>query len=125
MSIKSVLDKIGEDAKDVFTFLGSPKGQTLVQAGEGIVEAVVPGATGAVNLFNNWLTEILKTQALATAAAAPTGSSTQKAALVLQAIGPQAVQFAQVNGVSVPTAATLNTVNSLLVQALNAFTETV
>ncbi len=119
MSFKSILDKIGEDVKDVFTFLGTSKGQALVTAGENIVETIVPGTAGAITLFNNWLTEIIKTQALATAAAAQTGSDTQKAALVLTAIGPQAVQFATVNGLPAPTAAQINTINTLLVQALN------
>jgi hypothetical protein len=122
MSVKSVLDKIGEDAKGVFAFLGSTKGQAVVTAGEGIVETVVPGTAGAINLFNNWLTEIIKTQALAAAAGAATGSGAQKASMVLSAVTPQALAFAQANGVSAPTAATLNTINSLLVQALNAFT---
>lgn len=119
MSVKSVLDKIGTDIKDVFAFLGSTKGQALVTSAEGIVETIVPGAAGAVTLFNNWFTEIIKTQAIATAAAAQSGSDTQKAAMVLSAVGPQAVQFAQVNGLSAPTAGQLNTINSLLVQAFN------
>lgn len=122
MSVKSVLDKIGEDAKDVFSFLTSAKGEAITTDVEEGIEALVPGATGAITVFNNWFTEILKTQALATAAGAATGSDAQKAALVLQAITPQAVQFAQVNGLSAPTAKTLDSVNSLLVQALNAFT---
>lgn len=122
MSFKSVLDKLGTDIKDVFSFLGSAKGQAVVTAGEEIIETIVPGSAGAITLFNNWFTEILKTQALATAAGAQTGSNAQKAALVLAAIGPQAVQFAQVNGLPAPTAATIDTVNSLLVQAFNSFT---
>ena len=119
MSVKSVLDKIGTDIKDVFTFLSSTKGAALVDDGEELLEAIVPGAEGAITLFQNWFTEIIKTQAIATAAGAQAGSNTEKAALVLQAIGPQAIAFAQANGVSAPTAAELNTINTLLVQAFN------
>lgn len=122
MSIKSVLDKIGADIKGVFTFLGSSKGAAIVQAGEGLVETLLPGTAGAITLANNWLQEIVKTQALATAADAGTGSSTQKAAMVLAAVTPQALQFAQVNGVPPPTAAALQKANDALVNFLNAFT---
>ena len=119
MSFKSVLDKIGSDAKDVFAFVGSPKGQALAAVGEGVIEDIVPGSAGAVNLFNDWFTEIIKTQALATEAGAQTGSNEQKAAMVLSAVSPQAIAFAKANGVSAPTAAELNSINTLLVQAFN------
>lgn len=121
MSVKSVLDKIGSDFKAVFTFLGSPTGQKIVSTGEAVVEAIVPGTAGAITLANNWLTEIVKTQALATAAAAESGSSTQKAAATLAAITPQALQFAQVNGLPAPTATQLAAANDALVAFLNAF----
>jgi hypothetical protein len=121
MSIKSVLDKIGEDAKEVFGFLSSAKGQAALAAGEGIVEAIVPGTAGAITLANTWLMEIIKTQTLATSAGAEAGSSTQKAALAIQAVAPQALQFAQVNGLPAPTAAKLQAANDALVAFLNAF----
>jgi hypothetical protein len=122
MSLKSVLDKIGTDVKDVFNFLGSPKGQALVSAGEGLVETVLPGTAGAINLGNAWLQEIIKTQAIATAASAGTGSSTQKAAMTITAITPQALAFAQANGLPAPTATVIANANNALVAFLNAFT---
>jgi hypothetical protein len=122
MSFKSVLDKIGTDAKDVFAFLASPKGQAIVGAGEAVVEVAAPGTAGFINLANNWLTEIVKTETLATAANVGTGSDAQKAALTLSAIVPQALSFAQANGLPAPTAAQLQAANTALVAFANAFT---
>jgi len=121
MSVKTILDKIGADAKGVFAFLSSTKGQAIVATGEGVVEAVVPASTSLINLANTWLAEIVKSETIAAAAGA-TGSSTQKAAAVLSAVTPQAVQFAQANGLSAPTAASLEAANTALVAFANAFT---
>jgi len=123
MSVKTVLDKIGADFKGVFTFLGSQKGRALIATGEGLVEAVAPGATGLINLANTWLTEIIKSQALATAAGQSSGSGTQQAAAVLNAVTPQALEFLKAQGItSAPTTAQLQTANSALVAFANAFT---
>jgi hypothetical protein len=108
MSFKSVLDDIGNDAKKVFGWLASPTGKTVVAAVEGGAEAIAPQITGVVNIVNSWLAEIFKTQALATAAGATTGSSEQKAAVALSSITPQVIQFAQQYGLNTPTAADLN-----------------
>ena len=123
MSFKSVLDKIGADAKGVFAFLASPKGQVIVGAEEAAVEAFVPGATGLINLANIWLTEAVKTETLAVAAgSAATGNGAQKAALTIAAVGPQAAQFAAANGLPSPTSAQLTAANNALVAFANAFT---
>lgn len=124
MSFKSVLDKIGADAKDVFQFLASPKGQAAVGAGELAVEAFVPGSAGVITLVNAWAAEVLKAQALATAAGATTAAGPQKAALVLNAVTPDALAFAKVNGLPAPTADKLATANAALVAFLDAFTAT-
>lgn len=124
MSVKTVLDKIGHGFKDVFDFLGSSKGQAIITAGEGIVETIYPGATGLINLGNKWLAEIVKTETLAAAAESQTGTGAQKAAMVLSAVTPQALQFAQANGLSAPTAAQLTAANAALVAFANAFTVT-
>lgn len=121
MSFISVLDTIGKDAKKVFSFLGSAKGQAIVAAGESVVESVDPLTSGFFTLANNWLAEILKTQALATAAAASAGADTQKAAIALSTITPQVLAWAQQNGLSTPTADTLATANAALVTFFNAF----
>jgi hypothetical protein len=121
MSFTSVLDTIGKDFKGVFAWLGSPTGQNIIKTGEGVVEAIVPQATALINLGNAWMTEVIKTQALATAAGAQTGSSTQKAAAALNATAPQAIAFAQQYGLPTPTAAQLQAANTAIVAFLNAF----
>ncbi|WP_348269739.1 hypothetical protein P8936_16450 [Edaphobacter paludis] len=123
MAIKSVLDKIGSGFKDVFDFLGSAKGQAIIRTGEGVVEAVEPGTKGIIDLANNWMTEIVKSQALAAAAQAGQGSGPQKAAMVLSSVAPQAIAFAQANGLPAPTASQLALANTALVAFANAFTE--
>ena len=123
MSFKSVLDKIGADAKAVFVFLGSPKGQAVVSTVEGAVVAFEPGASGLVALVNNWLAEIIKTESIAAAAGQQTGSGVQKAAAVVSAVAPQALQFAQANGLPSPTAAQLQAANAALVAFANAFAQ--
>ena len=121
MSVQSVLETIGGDVKKVFAFLGSPKGQAIVTAGEGLVEDVDPALTGVFNIANNWLTEIFKTQALATAAGVTPGeSSEQKAAAAIAAAGPQLIAYCAQNGLPAPTASTLKLANDGLVQFLNA-----
>jgi len=121
MSFKSILDKIGSDAKAVFSFLGSSKGKVILAAGETAVEDVFPVATGVITIANTWLNEIFKTQALATAAGASTGSNTQKAAMTIAAVTPEVLAFAEKNGLPVPTGTALQTANDALVTFLNAF----
>jgi hypothetical protein len=120
MSFKSVLDKIGADAVEVLKWLGSPTGQSLVKTGEAVVESQVPAAAGLINLANTWFAEIIKTQTIATAAGAGTGSSLQKSAAVIAAVTPQALQFAQSQGVPLTTAQ-LQAANDALVAFANAF----
>jgi hypothetical protein len=112
---------LGGDIKKLFSWLSSPKGIQVAQAVEGAAEAVFPAADGVITLVNSWLTEIFKSQALATAAEATPGvtTNTAKAALVLSAVTPQAVQFAQQNGLPALAASDLNTVNTQLVNILN------
>lgn len=122
MAIKSVLDKIAVGFKDVFNFLGSAKGQAIVSAGEAVIETIAPGTAGLINLANNWMTEIVKTETLAVAAEVQTGTGPQKAAMVLSSVTPQAIEFAKANGLPNPTAAQLAAANTALVAFANAFT---
>jgi hypothetical protein len=115
-----LLDFLG-DIKKVFTWLGSPAGQTTISTGEAVVEAAYPPATGIITIANSWLTEIIKTQAIASAAGAAEGSSTQKAAMVISAEGPQLVAYAQQHGLPIPTADQIQKANDALVAFLNAF----
>ena len=73
-----------------------------------------------INLINNWMAEAIKVEALAAAAGQQTGSGVTKAAAVVAAMAPEAVQFAAQNGLPAPTAASLNTINTSVVAALNA-----
>jgi hypothetical protein len=117
----SLLDTLGKDFKGLFAWLGSTTGQNVIKTGEALAEAFVPASAGIINLGQAWLTEIIKTQALSTAAGAQAGSNTQKAAMALNATAPQAIAFAQQYGLPAPTAAQLNEANTALVAFLNAF----
>jgi hypothetical protein len=117
----TVLNFLG-DIKKVFTWLGSPTGQKTIATGEAVVEAVYPPATGLINIANGWLAEIIKTEAIATAAGAATGSGKQKAAMVISAESPQIMAYAQQHGLAIPTADQISKANDALVEFLNAFT---
>ena len=117
----SWLSTLGNDAKKVFGWLGSPKGQAILSAGEGIVEVVDPALDGVVNLTNTWLQEIFKAQALATAASANATSGVQKSTMVLNAVAPQVIAFATAQGLPIPTGIELQNANNALVTFLNAF----
>lgn len=122
----SFLATVGKDFKAIFAWLGSTKGQAVVSGIEGTAEAVAT-AVGAgvvvqagIDLVNKWLAEIMKVESLSAAAAEQTGSGVQKAAAVIAAITPTATAFAASQGLPAPTAASLNTINTALVTALNA-----
>jgi len=121
----SFLSKVGSDFKAVFAFLGSPKAQPVEAAVEGVAETIATVAgVGApvqagINLINNWLTEIVKAEALAAAAGQQTGSGVQKAAAVMAEMTPQVLTFATAQGLPAPTAAMIATINTSLVAALN------
>jgi hypothetical protein len=121
MSFTSALSTIGKDIKGVFAWLGSPTGQAIIKTGEGIVEAVIPASAALINLGNTWMTEAIKTEALAAAALQQNGTSAQKAAATLLATTPQAISFAQQYGLPTPTATQLLAANNAIVAFLNAF----
>jgi hypothetical protein len=116
----SWLSTLGNDVKKVFTWLGSPKGQAVVGTAEGVVEAVDPALDGVISIANNWLREIYTAQALATAAAAGGTGGAQKSALVLNALTPQILAFAETQKLPIPTAIDIQNANNALVAFLNA-----
>ena len=120
----SWLSVLGNDVKKVFGWLGSPKGQAILSAGEGLVEIADPGLTGVINITNTWLQEIFKAQALGVAAAAGATGGVQKAAMVLNSVTPQVLAFAEANKLPVPTGAKLQEANDALVAFLNALDDT-
>jgi hypothetical protein len=115
----SFLSTVGKDIKGVFSWLGSSKGQAVVAAGETVIETVLPQATAAINLANNWMAEIIKTESLAVAAGSQTGSGATKSAAVISTITPQVLSFAAANGYPVPNATQITTASNALVLFLN------
>jgi hypothetical protein len=120
MSFKSVLETIGADVKKVFAYVGSPQGQALITAGESVAETAFPEITGLVNLANTYITESLKTEALAAGAAQQNGTGTQKLAAVIAAVTPTALAYAQQNKLPTPTAAQIQAGANGIVSFLNA-----
>ena len=120
-SFKTVLSEVGSDVKKVFAWVGSSKGQAVVAAGESVVETVDPALTGIINLANTYITEAVKTEALATAAGQQTGTGTQKAAAVLTSVTPAVLSYAQQAGLPTPTATQIANANTAIVAFLNAF----
>lgn len=114
----SFVKKIGANFKSVFTWLSQPKVQNAVVAGEALAEAVAdaidPALTGLNPIINNWTQEIFKAESLAAAAGSADGTGEQKAAMVLNALTPQVVQFAEANKMPVPTGDKLLQANTLL-----------
>jgi hypothetical protein len=117
----SFLTALGKDAKAVFSFLTSTKGQALVTEGEAVVEAIEPGTAGLFTIANNWMTEIIKAQALGEAAGATATGGTAKASIVISTVEPQILAWAKASGYVVPDAAEIQTASNALVNFLNAF----
>jgi hypothetical protein len=115
---KSFIKVIAADAKSVFLWLAQPKVQNSILAGEALGEAVAdavdPALIGLNPIINSWTQEIFKAQALAAAAGAPDGNGEQKAAMVLNTLTPQVVQFAEQNKLPTPTGDKLLQANTLL-----------
>lgn len=121
------LKKVGTAFKDVFQWLGSPKGQAIVQTAEGVAVAAGTAAgvggivTAGVNLVNNWLAEVIKTETLAAAAGTQDGTGTQKAAGVISTMLPQLLTFLEANGYSTANVnAQATSINNAAVALLNA-----
>lgn len=111
----SFLSTIGKDFKAVFSWLGSPKGQAVIQtAGTVAVDLGAPAAI--VNLAESWIEKVITTETIAAAAGEQTGSGVQKAAAVMTAMQPQIIQY-----FPAATAAQMATANTAIVAFLNAF----
>ena len=124
MSFKSVLSVIGADAKKVFNWIASPKGQAVIHTGEGVAEAIDPGLTGLINLAETYMQEIIKTEALATAAGSQSGSGVQKSAAVVAAVTPSVVAYAKAAGLPNPTADQISKAADAMVAFLNSLAAT-
>lgn len=132
----SFLSDIGKDFKAVFAWIGSAKGQATIATVEGSATAVVTafnpaiGAamTGVEALINTALSQVVSVESIAAAAAAQTGSGSQKLAAVVSAITPQVAATLETLGVKSPTAdqtqSLATVVANSLVAILNAFPAT-
>lgn len=122
MKAITILDDIAKAPGVVLKWLATPKGQALVTIGETALETAIPQLTGIVNVFNRYTTEAVKVQALSVAAGdTPGTNSTQKAAAVVNEVGPEVLSFAQANGMAAPTSAELLKLNDLAVEFMQVF----
>ncbi len=123
MSFWSGIKVFGKGVEEVFAWFGSPKGQQVVAAGEGVLETVVPSSIPIVNLFNSWAAKAYSVEALAAAAAQAKGSGADKAVLAMQSITPEVLQYAQQEGLSPRTAAQIQAANDAVIAFINAMTQ--
>lgn len=122
MNVITLLDDLAKVPGKVLKWLATPMGQEVVTIGEAAAETIAPQITGVVNIFNRYITEAVKVQALAVASGAAAGTvSTQKAAAVVNTVGPEAISFAEQNGLAVPTADELLKLNNLAVEFMQVF----
>lgn len=122
MSFLSGLKVFGTDIVKAFAWFGSPKGQAVVVAGEGILETVIPASVPIVNLFNAWAQKAYTVEALAAAAGQATGTGADKAVLAMSSITPQVLQYAQEEGLPARTANQIAAANSAVIAFINAMT---
>lgn len=112
--LESAAHKFGS----IFSFLESPKGQTIITAGEGVVTAIDPALAPAITLANSWIQKIFTTESVAAAALQSTGNGTQKAAVVIAAVTPDIEKYFPTT-----TATNIQVANTALVTFLNALGE--
>jgi hypothetical protein len=109
----SVMDKIGHDAKVVFTDV-----QKYLPAAENLAEVIFPGAAGAVTAINLVESAVVSVEQKFTLAGL-TGSGQQKAAEVIAIVGPAVTQLLAAEKITVNTTQVGNIVNAI-VGVLNA-----
>ena len=115
----SFLATVVKDAKAGFAWLASTKGQAIIGATESGVEIAFPASVPAIALVNAWMQETIKVEGIATAAASQSGTGTQKAAMVLNTMTPQVLNWAASQGYSIPSTANITAINTAVVNVLN------
>jgi hypothetical protein len=123
MSFWSGLKVFGKDIVKVFAWAGSPRGQQVIGTGEGVIEAILPISIPIVSLFNSWFQKAYTVEALAVAAGQASGTGVDKAALAIQTITPQILQYAQQEGLKDRTAAQIQAANDAVVAFIKAMTQ--
>src|SRR5258708_21663508 len=113
MGFKSFLSAVGNDAKSVFSWVASSKGQATITSIEGtsvlIAGAINPvfgvGLAGIEGPINPGLKHVISIETLAAAAAQQSCTGGQKLGALITAISPNVASLLQSLGVSNPTAA--------------------
>jgi hypothetical protein len=124
MSFLSGLKVFGTDIVKAFAWFGSPKGQAVVAAGEGVAETIDPGLAPIFNLWNSWAQKAYSVEALSVAAGKSTGTGAEKADLAISTITPDVVQYAEQAGLSARTGAQITAANNAVIDFINAMTGT-
>ena len=124
MSFLSGLKVFGQDIVKVFSWAASTKGQAVVAAGEAVVETAFPVSVPIINLANAWFAKAYQVESLAVAASQATGTGAEKAAIALQTITPQILEYAKEEGLQPRTAAQIQAANAAIVAFINAMTST-
>jgi len=108
----TILQNIGKDFAKVFDIAVE-----AAQVAEPIVDLVLPGWAA---LFNGVVAEAAQVEALATAANKQSGTGAQKLALVVAAVTPSVLAYAEANKLPKPTAEQIQAYVNAAVAALNA-----
>jgi hypothetical protein len=123
MSFLSGLKVFSKDIEKAFAWFGSPKGQAIVGAGEGVVEGLIPASIPVVDLFNEWAKKAYNVESLAVAAGQASGTGADKATAVMSAITPTVLQYAQEEGLPARTAAQIQQADAAVIAFINAMTK--
>ena len=111
-SFKTILDDIGHGFVKVFEIAVE-----AAQVAEPLVDVILPGWSA---LFSGAVAEAAQVEALATAANKQSGTGPQKLALVVAAVTPSVLAYAEKNGLPTPTAEQITAFVNAAVAALNA-----
>jgi hypothetical protein len=115
MSVKTFLEKAGEDILKVITF-----GEAAAKAAEPIIAVTNPALASLIDSAVNAV-QLAQASTVSAEAAAPGSTDTQKLAIAVAAIGPQAELFAKSLGASAATVEQKTAFINAIVAALNAF----
>jgi hypothetical protein len=84
---------------------------------------MLPITIPIVSLFNSWFQKAYIVEGLAVTAGKASGTGVDKAALAIETITPQVLQYAQAEGLSPRTAQQVQAANDAIVAFIKAMTE--
>lgn len=105
-SFKSVLDKVGEEAKTIFDKIVS-----FAKAEEPVVDTLFPGIAP---LYNATVAAVGSVEMLAASAGKQSGSAEQKLATAVSTIAPLALAYFKTQGIVADTSVIENYVNTVV-----------